>query len=114
MYDVSGEKVFSCQPIQVSYIWKQAYLRGDYLDSITDVHSTQKKWNEQARAVWVSCDQQEKDRGSERRGTSRSSCVLTSDAPRGEILLGRQTAALRWCYEQLGLRYDVKQGFFLT
>lgn len=43
MYDVSGEKVFSCQPIQVSYIWKQAYLRGDYLDSITDVHSTQKK-----------------------------------------------------------------------
>lgn len=51
MYAVSGEKVFSCQPIQVNYIWKPAYLRGYYLDSITDVDSTQKKIKRTSKSV---------------------------------------------------------------
>lgn len=51
MYAVSGEKVFSCQPIQVNYIWKPAYLRGYYLDSITDVDSTQKKIKQTSKSV---------------------------------------------------------------
>lgn len=43
MYAVSGEEVISCQLIQVSYIWKPAYLHSYYLDSKTDVHSTYRK-----------------------------------------------------------------------
>lgn len=40
MYAGFGEEVFSCQLIQVSYIWKPAWLHHYYLDSITDAYKT--------------------------------------------------------------------------